>query len=231
MSRKSIARAAWSLGAIALLTMSLAACASNAAGPQPSTGSPSAAADPVPSDPPAPAASILVGSDGLQVVDADGAVLESVTYFDPIADVVAVISAATRQDPVVEPHSGGIESSPGTAYVWDGLLLNDTDEPAAAPPLYPEWYVRVEGPTAGNLALTTVEHVAVGQTQAEVETLVPGTLSTVEVAGSTVMDGRYELLEVGKNGETALHHLTFVRLEGSPLTVTTIMAPAPDWGN
>lgn len=210
--------------------MSLAACASNAADPQPSTGSPSAAADPVQSDPPTVATSILVGSDGLQVVDAEGAVLESVTYFDPIADVVAVISAATKEDPLVEPHSGGIESSPGTYYRWDGLQLNDTDSPVAAPPLDPEWHVRVDGATAGSLPVTTADLVGVGQFQPEVEALVPGTLETLTVNGATVMDGRYGVLRVGMDGETALNHSTTVRLEGSPLAVTLIMAPAPDWG-
>ncbi|TFD85647.1 hypothetical protein [Cryobacterium psychrotolerans] len=231
MTRKTIARTAVILGAVGVLAMSLVGCASRAASPAPAIGPSPSASDPAQTDPPAVAAAILVHSDGLRVVDAAGDVLETVTYFDPIADVVAVLTTAIGSDPVVEAHTGGSESSPGTFYVWDGLLLNDTDEPVAAPRLDPEWHVRVDGPTAGTLAVTTAEHVAVGQSQAEVETLVPGTLSTVEVAGSTVMDGRYELLEVGKNGETALHHVTFVRLEGSPLTVTTILAPAPDWGN
>lgn len=229
MSGKSIARIARGLGAIGLLTMSLGACASNAAGPQP-IGSPSAAASPVQSDPPAAATAILVHSDGLQVVDAEGAVLESVSYFDPIADVVAVISAATRQDPVVEPHSGGIESSPGTYYRWNGLHLSDPESPVAAPPLDPEWHVWVDGATAGSLPVTTADLVGVGQSQPEVEALVPGALDTVTVNGSTVMEGRFEVVQVGTAGETALNHSTFVRLEGAPLIVTLIMAPTPDWG-
>lgn len=207
--------------------MSLVGCASKAASP--AAGPAPAANEQAPSDPPAAATAILVRSGGLQIVDSAGDVLETVTYFDPIAGVVAVLSTATGSDPVVEKHSGGTESSPGTSYVWDGLLLNDTDVPVAAPPLDPEWYVRVAGPTAGTLSVSTGENVAVGQSQAQVEALVPGTLSTLEVAGFTVMDGRYEVLEVGRSGETALHHSTLVRLEGSPLTVTHIMAPVPDW--
>lgn len=229
MSGKSITRTALILGTVGLLTMSLVGCASKAASP--AAGPSLAANEPGPTDPPAVATAILVRSGGLQVVDSAGDVLEAVTYFDPIADVVAVLSTATGSDPVVEKHSGGTESSPGTSYVWDGLRLNDTDVPVAAPPLDPEWYVRVAGPTAGTLSVTTGENVAVGQSQAQVETLVPGTLSTVEVAGFTVMDGRYELLEVGRIGETAVHHSTMVRLEGSPLTVTHIMAPVLDWEN
>ena len=115
--------------------------------------------------------------------------------------------------------------------VWDGLRLNDTDWPDAAPPLDPEWHVRVDGASAGRLTVTTSDHVAVGQSQAEVEALVPGTLNTSEVNGFAVMDGRYEVLEVGRSGEQALHFSTLLRLEGSPLNVTLIMAPAPDWGN
>ena len=229
MSGKSITRAVFILGTAGLLTMSLVGCASKAAGP--AAGPAPAANEQAPSDAPAAATAILVRSGGLQVVDSAGDVLETVTYFDPIAGVVAVLSTATGSDPVVEKHSGGTESSPGTSYVWDGLLLNDTDMPVAAPPLDPEWHVRVTGPTAGTLSVSTGENVAVGQSQAQVETLVPGTLSTLEVAGFTVMDGRYEVLEVGRSGETALHHSTLVRLEGSPLTVTHIIAPVPDWEN
>jgi len=83
------------LGAAGVLIISLGGCASKGDVPDPGTSPSPAAEEPAPTDPPAVAASILVRSDGLQVVDLDGNVLESVTYFDPIDQVVSVLSAAT----------------------------------------------------------------------------------------------------------------------------------------
>lgn len=176
------------------------------------------------------ATAIRVRTDRLQVVDAAGAILHSVTYFDPIIVAVAAISAATGSVPVIVPHSGGLESAPGTYYRWDGLQLNDTSS-SVTPPLEPEWFVRVDGPTANGLSITTAARVSVGHSQPDVEALVPGTLQTSVVAGATVMDGRYEEIVVGSDGGASLTHSVLVRLEGVPLGVALILAPAKNYGS
>ncbi|GAA1807207.1 hypothetical protein [Agromyces neolithicus] len=179
---------------------------------------------------PTGATAIRVRSDRLQVVDAAGAILHSVTYFDPIVVAVAAISAATGSAPVITPHSGGIESAPGTYYRWGGLQLNDSNS-SVAPPLEPEWFVRVDGPTADGLPVTTAAGVSVGQSQVDVEALVPGTLQSLVVAGETVLDGRYEETVVGHDSGADLTHSVFVRLEGVPLGVTVMLAPARNYGS
>jgi len=235
MSRWQKSRRSLYVAAIgALLVASFTACASppirttpTQPGDEPAT--PAVTPSPVPTTPPA-AARILVRSDGLQIVTVAGDVLDAVTYFDPIADVVGKLSAAIGTAPVVEPHDGGIESSSGTYYRWDGLVLNDVDSDAVAP-LNPEWFVRADGPAAGALPISTADHVSVGDSEAEVEAVVPGTLSPLTVNQLAVLDGEYDVRTVGEGSDgTPLTHSVFVRLEGVPLTVTVIAAPTGNYG-
>ncbi|WP_022884177.1 hypothetical protein [Glaciibacter superstes] len=197
--------------------------------PTETPGTSSATATPS-ADPLLAPTTILVRSDGLQITNGTGDILESMGYFDPIADVVARITTATGAPPIVIGHPGGIETPPGTNYVWDGLTLNDVDPPVDAP-LEPDWYVRVEGPSAGGLSVSTAELVAVGLSETEVQALVPGTLQSFTVSGAPVLDGTYDELSVATSSEgTDLTHSVFVRLEGSPATVVVILAPAKNYG-
>lgn len=169
-------------------------------------------------------------SDGLQIVTEAGDVLDTATYFDPIADVVSRLSAAIGAEPVVESHGGGMESLSGTYYRWDGLEINDVDADVEAP-LNPEWFVRADGPSAGALPLSTADHVAIGQSEAEVEALVPGTLISGTVNQLAVLDGAYDVRTVAEGSSgTPLTHSVFVRLKGTPLTVTLIAAPSGNYG-
>lgn len=217
-----------------LVALSLAACATpvtNAGGTPAPKRTESSSPTPQDSEPAAPSvARILVRSDGLQLVSESGDVLSAVAYLDPIDEVVDTLSTAIGTAPEVAPHDGGIESPSGTYYRWDGLQLNDIDAAVVAP-TNPEWVVRLNGPSAGAVALSTADHVAVGNSEADVEELVPDTLMPLTVNQETVLDGEYDVRQVGEGDSgNSLTHSVFVRLSGVPLTVTLIAAPSGNFG-
>lgn len=228
-----------------LLVGSLAGCASTTSGPT-KTGSTKTGATAVPTassnsarpdDPgsaqPNPAetpAAIVVGPEELQVVNGNGDVLDSGKYLDPIEGIVTALTEATGAEPEIEFHEAGIESPSGTYYRWGGLQLNDVDLDSVEE-LDPEWYLKVDGATAGALTVATIDRIAIGQSQAEVETLVPGTLTASEVNGTPVMDGDYHAVWLGNDSAGFPRSMgLWVRLEGSPFKVTLIGAPNISWG-
>jgi len=226
-----------------ILALTLSACAGpngqgSAAPASPSSTSSTRATDAVSEptgtpthDPASDPSTVVVHFDRLELVDATGVVRGSAGYFEPVANAVSILAAATGVQPVVAPYAGGLETSPGTSYQWDGLTLYDLDTPVSAP-LDTDWYVFVVGPSAGSLAITTAGGIRVGQSQATVEGIAPGVFEARTVADLPVLDGTFEetTVSTGTTGDP-LTHSVGVRLENTPATVTSIAAPGRNYGS
>lgn len=220
----------------------LSGCAQLDASPGPSQGSSNSSnssPESVPSAESAPAAAPEVASDifvravGLDVVDTDGDVLVSVSYYDSISQIVDGISDATGVAPVVEGYADGLhDQGPGTSYQWDGLTVLDSDRPAAIPET-PEWSVSVTGPTAGELSVSTADMVSVGHSRTEFEALAPGALFVLpDGDDATYGFAESEVTRIGASSGSGdmVSHRVFFTLEGSPLALVKISAPDPIGG-
>jgi len=222
-----------------ILAVTLAACAGAngaslpAAVPSVSPSTADAATAPTgtpTADPASVPTTIVLHSDRLEVVDAAGVQRGSVDYTEPVANAVAILVAATGTQPVVAPSAHVAESDPGTSYSWDGITLTDPVTAVESAWQF-DWYAQVDGPSAGALAITTAAGVRVGQTKADVDARAPGALTPVEVTGGTAYDGTFEerTVATGASGE-AMTYSVRVRVGNAPAVVTTLVAPAQNWG-
>lgn len=187
-----------------------------------------------PADASAAASAMLVRTTALELVDADGEGLAALSFYDPVEDVVAELTLAIGRELVIERYEGHDEMAPGTAFNWDGLVVDEPDRTIGEAPLYTEWGVKVTAATVGPLAISTVATVTVGLSQAQVEERVPGTLSALlgSEADGEMMAGTYDEIEVGRDDDgTVLTHSIHVRLSDSPLAVTQIWGPVRNWGD
>jgi hypothetical protein len=232
------------LGGILALTLSAcagpnglgaASPASAAAPPSATSSTPAtdAASEPTGTpthDPASDPTAVVVHFDRLEIVDATGVVRGSAGYFEPVANAVSILAAATGVQPVVGRNVPKLEGYASTTYQRDGLTLYDLDIPVSAP-LDTDWTVFVVGPSAGSLAVTTAGGIRVGQSQATVEAIAPGVFEARTVVDLPVLDGIFEETTVS-TGETGnpLTHAVGVRLENTPATVTSIGAPGRNYG-
>lgn len=194
--------------------------------PKPLPVSPSADPDPSP-------AAVIVRALALDLVDTDGEILTSVSYYDPVARVVDGLTQATGTAPSVSEYADDSGRGPGVSYKWDGLKVLDIEQPAVMPET-PEWSVVVTGATTGHLSVSTADMVAVGLSRAEVDALVPGALGVpAEGSEETYAFGEAEVTRVGVStgsGDMVSHRVLFA-LKGSPLAVVEIVAPDPVGGH
>ncbi|HYI32389.1 MAG TPA: hypothetical protein VEX88_02905 [Glaciibacter sp.] len=232
----------WSVAVSISLIVLMSGCAQTSVpGNTPPTNSsadlitaPHVPATPVDADTSADAATIVVRATGLELVDSESDILTTLSFSEPVEDVVAELAVATGREPVIERYEGHDEAPPGTLYEWDGLRLYNSDRTIGGPPLYAEWSAHVTAATVGHLAVRTATTITAGMSQAGVDERAPGTLSVLvgsEVDGE-MMRGTYEETEVGRDEEgSVLTHSVHVRLSGSPLAVTLILSPVRNWGD
>ena len=126
---------------------------------QPPTGTESPA--------PATAASIVFSVASIQIVDNSGAVLSEHDYFEPTADVVAVLTDAFGTEPTASHYDGHADNPPGTSYDWGGFAVQDGEWTTEAP-YYSEFYVLLTAETVGGLTLSTSDGVSVGDSFSDV---------------------------------------------------------------
>jgi hypothetical protein len=233
----------WSTAVSIALIALLSGCAQSSvtgSSPAPTTStadpssSPRPPATPVHADTSADVATILVRATGLELVNAESDVLTTLSFFEPVEDVVAELALATGQEPVIERYEGHDEAPPGTSYGWGGLKLYDSDRKMGGPPLYAQWSVGVTAATVDHLAVRTAATISAGLSQAGVDERAPGTLSVLvgREEDGEMMQGIYEETEVGRSEDgSVLTHSVYVRLSGSPLTVAKIWSPVRNWGD
>lgn len=138
----------------------------------PTTQPPTAAEGPAP----AGAESIVFSVASIQIVDSSGAVLSEHDYFEPTADVVAVLTDAFGAEPTISHYDGHADNPPGTSYDWGGLAVRD-GEWTSEPPYYSEFYVFLTSETVGGLTLSTSDGVSVGDSFSDVAAAHPDHVS------------------------------------------------------
>jgi hypothetical protein len=162
------------LVAVAVVALAaVAGCTPSAAPATPAPApSPSASGTPTPSPSRLPVAErLVVDSQSLTVLADDGTALQSFTYFDPAADVVAALATLFAADPEVEdvqPYEG----YPFTQYEWPGFSLNDSiQEPDGV--YYVNFRIQITAATLNGIALETVEDISVGDDPLPIEAAHP----------------------------------------------------------
>jgi len=89
---------------------------------------PSVVATAEPVDPLAAVTAVVVRPENLDLNDAAGATVHTLSYDADAAEFVAGMSVVLRAEPTVTEHPGGHEWSPWTQYDWPGLELRDDHE-------------------------------------------------------------------------------------------------------
>ena len=162
---------------VVALLLILTGCASPS--PIVSPSAPSAASNPTPtgaegSEP--VIATIVVRPEHLDLQDASGAVVQTLSYDLTAGEMVSALSVAFGGEPVVEEYLGHCcESRPATIYRWDRFQVRDdhmgrfADEDPSVwiPDDGPDYadmnlLVRVAGPEARGVAITTTPGFEVG---------------------------------------------------------------------
>lgn len=121
-------------------------------------------------------ATIVVRPEQLDLQDASGAVVQTLSYDLTAEEIVGVLSVAFGGEPVVEEFPGRCcESRPATVFRWDGFQVRDDhmgqfaedDRSVWIPDDRPDYvdmnlFVQVAGPEARGVAITTTPGFAVG---------------------------------------------------------------------
>lgn len=130
---------------VAALTLS--GCAFGA--PRVSTPSPEAIAPPTttptpePADPLTTVTEIVVRPEHLDLLDATGVVVTTLSYDADTPTFVGTLTTVLGAEPAAAETAGSLESRPATQYRWDGLLVWDDDDDA-----------ELGGPTEMNVSVT-----------------------------------------------------------------------------
>lgn len=117
-------------------------------------------------------AAVVIGPEGLEVQDAAGVVLLSVSYGDDLDDVAASLTAVLGARPVVGQDPGHIERHPFETLTWDGLRLGVYGDQT------PKFDVLATGPATGGIEVRTPEGVAIGDDAAVLAATYPDTFES-----------------------------------------------------
>lgn len=160
------------LGAALAMTMALAACAPGDSSPSASgTSSASASASVTRTSTPTPtprASAIVVGMTSMSVLDAQGNVVQELSFGDPGPDVAYKLTQVFGIEPTESDTTGGLESWPTHNYNWNGFELRDElrDETKAHP--YWEYYLFVTTARVNGVEIRTAAGTHVGDPAASV---------------------------------------------------------------
>lgn len=130
---QSSARRSTALLAIAAALVLTACTAGPTSTPAPTDQPGSATPTPTPS--PAPAAdplttvtAIVVRPEHLDLVDAEGTVVTTLSYDAQVTEFVDTITTVLDEAPEQADHAGGMETAPWTEYRWAGFTARDDHE-------------------------------------------------------------------------------------------------------
>ena len=103
-----------------------------------SSPSPEAIVTPSPTpsvDPLTTVAEIVVRPEHLDLLDAAGVIVTTLSYDADAATLVSALSTVLAAEPAQTESAGGLESRPATSYEWEGVRVWDDDDSADAPAL------------------------------------------------------------------------------------------------
>jgi hypothetical protein len=163
---------------------------------------------------------LVIGPEGLEVIDAGGESLFSASYRDPLDQVIAGLESVLGAAPVEGIDPGHIERMPYDTYTWDGLRLGAAPAPDVA------FDVRATGDATGGVEVRTPEGVTIGAEAEFVRSVYPGTYES------------YTLFDIARGpaavvDETTSPPRTFsitVYLDAPATVVTSIRGPADSHG-
>ena len=228
-NRRSLTCAIAALG-IVVLTLTGCSAFTETDGPSGQTNAPTTSL-PTAAESPAPvtAASIVLSVTSIQIVDSSGATLSEHDYFEPAADVVAVLSDAFGSEPIVSQYDSHADSPSGTSYDWDGFDLRDNDWPAETP-YYSEFSVLLTAPKVGGLPISTSDGVSVGDSFSGVTEANP---AHAEFSADGMVSLEWTELPAFPEGygvDTVPAISVLVIDSGLSGVVSRILAPAANWG-
>jgi len=125
------------IAVVLLLAPALTACVGQAA-PAEAPGSPPSSAAPTSSPTPEPdpldtVAVLVVRPEALELADAAGTVVLTLSYDAPIDEFTGTLAAVLGAEPTTSDWPGGMETHPRRDYEWQGLTVTDdlpgTDDP------------------------------------------------------------------------------------------------------
>jgi len=164
-----------------------AGCASSEVGEPRRTSIASPSPSPSPSPAPAPAAdsladvvSLVIRPLGIELRDAAGTTVVTLSYDDPIEPTVAALNVALEAAPEVADVAGHDEGPPGVRYKWSGLTLFDSMPTDGTFPDLTNIQVGADSATtSGGVSILTQAGYKVGDSQADVAAAVGVPLSQV----------------------------------------------------
>jgi len=154
-------------------TLGLSACATeadpNASSSMLSSATAAASATQTPTPTSKPRGStIVIGMTSLTVLDAEGGVVQELSFGTPGGDVAFQLDQIFGEDPVETDSAGSYESWPTHNYNWNGFELRDElrDETKQHP--YWEYYLYVTTASVNGVEIRTVGGTHVGDPAANV---------------------------------------------------------------
>ena len=229
----------------ALLLCAGCAAAPSAAPAEPTTpATPSAApADPTPTPTPeAVAERIVVTAESMAVLMSDGFTGATFDYFEPADLAVEGLTDVLGAAPTTTQEPGNPDDGSFTLHEWDGVAIWDLDRPASAP-FRSDWTMLLTAPTAGGVALETVDGVQVGDSASALEAAYPDQFTHVECCGQPertdfrigakpIEATEQQLAEIRGElpEETSPEFAVWVLAADSAGAVTRILAPSPNFG-
>lgn len=224
-----------SVSAVVVVSVLLAGCtagdrsvtpaASDSAQPT-SSAEPAASADPAVTE-------VVISTEHLTLLAADGAISSDFSYFDPAGSTVAALTAAFGSAPAVEsvaPHEGNA----GTSYSWEGFVLVDRDQ-AAERPVSLDYWVKSTASTVAGIAVRALDGTHVGSGIDEIAATYPDSIRTSD----QFWDATIDRVATGLEGQAAADYgcppdgcqlSTLYSTSDVAQGVQQILAPSENWG-
>lgn len=130
------------------------------------TASPTASPTPTPTPTPTEAAitALVISAADIELIDADGSAIDEFAYNDDADTVREALTSAFGSEPEMSTDSDG-----GTTdYYWEDFSFRAYDSATGANRTF---YVVAEGASVGDIAIETADGIAVGDAEADVETV------------------------------------------------------------
>lgn len=96
----------------------------------PATVGPTPTAEPEPIDPLTTVTEIVVRPEHLELVDAQGVVIATLSYDAEVSEFTGALSTVLGGSPQLSEHPASIETPARTEYTWSGVLVADDHEEA-----------------------------------------------------------------------------------------------------
>lgn len=222
-----------------IFVAALSGCASPAS-TTPSS-SPAASEAPAPEPTPTPeeptAASVRVSTEAVEILDAEGEVLESFEYFDDeTAPIVEALTEAFDSEPVVENVDGGVHPS-WTEHTWGGFAVWDYTTGKWDGSAFPEtnaFRVVIQSAEENGIDIETKEGISVGDDAADVAAV--SFRDHVDTGGTKdvhffSLDRVYIEPKVDKGDDDFRYFATSAWVEPTDDKVYRIDLPSRNWGH